>query len=312
MSTDYSNRLKTSTLENLPNLDEVVLGALSFLSTTGVPTFPDISAKRPLVVGSGNAFVTGRILFEQYDALYADEGGYTSLLERFEAIDAVCLISASGAKHAVRIADDAVARGKEVYLFTSHADAPARNHIPDDHVFVFPHIREPYTYNTSTYLALLLSRTGESPQGILEYIETHIAPYVPHDIGKYSAYMLLADPKFENVLPYFKTKFDELFGPLVTGRAFTLEEVKHAKTVITSSEEATIVFGTAQAEYGEAGGRITVPLPLGAGPAALMMIGYYIIGRIQAGKHPYFKERIRAYVETAGKWFGHPLAPIVE
>ena len=56
------------------------------------------------------------------------------------------------------------------------------------------------------------------------------------------------------------TKFDELFGPMITTRVYTPEQTKHAKTVIDSDTELFIsfgyenmLFGKEQIEYSIAG-----------------------------------------------------------
>jgi hypothetical protein len=41
----------------------------------------------------------------------------------------------------------------------------------------------------------------------------------------------------------FLTKFDELFGPLMSARMFTFEQTKHAKTVVASEPELFINQG---------------------------------------------------------------------
>ncbi len=87
-----------------PDLDECVLNALDLFERNGLPQLSLGEYKRPLVVGSGNAAVTGRILFNDKDAVFADESTYSRKLEAVNGIDGAILISASGGKHAPGIA----------------------------------------------------------------------------------------------------------------------------------------------------------------------------------------------------------------
>ena len=124
--------------------------------------------------------------------------------------------------------------GELVALVTSNAHARARVYISDERVFVYPHIREPYTYNTSTYLSMILGNSSESAHEIREYITEHIVPSIPHHFGTYESYIFIIPPQFAILKALFETKFDELFGPTLHARVFTSEEIKHAKTVIPS------------------------------------------------------------------------------
>ena len=61
-------RMKRFDESSLPDLDEVVLAALELFMRQGVPRLDLGRCKKPLVVGSGNAAATGRILLEKADA----------------------------------------------------------------------------------------------------------------------------------------------------------------------------------------------------------------------------------------------------
>lgn len=310
MSTSPYNRLETFTESDLPDLDEVVLGALECLGTVEFPELDVNQHKEPLVVGSGNALQTGKLLFQGTNARFAEEGNATSMLCTTH-FDALYIISASGSKHAIMLAQKGVDTGIPTYLITTKADSPAATIVGHDMTFVYPHIREPYTYNTSTYLSMLFGMREESPAEIAVFIEEHVVPALTVDFSQFNAFLFTVPVEFEAVRKMFETKFDELFGPYVQGRAFTMEEVKHAKTVVTAGTQCFINLGAEQT-LGNPGGRMTIPLPEHCGPAALIAIGYYIIGHIQRANHPYFKERIAAYAKESAQVFGHEIPIIVE
>jgi hypothetical protein len=309
---NYRNELQTFTLSSLPDLDAVTIGALQLFAETPLPEVDYRQFSRPLVVGSGNAAVAGKILFNDVDAVFADESSYMQKLETHTAIDGAFLISASGSKHAVSIVKELVSRSIPTILLTNNEFAPAKEFLPEEASFVFPKNREPYTYNTSTYMGMLLSKTKEDPSFIESYIEREVLPRIPHNLNSYGAYYLIVPEQFNDIKEMFRTKFDELFGPQVMGRIFTKEQTKHAKTVIAHDSELFVSFGEENTLFGKEGNRITIPLPLNADFAAMMAIGYFFIGHMQAQLFPYYKNRIEAYVKETSEMFGTTISPIVE
>lgn len=307
----YLDRLNSFTLENIPDLDEVVLGALERFSSERPKQISITKFTRPLVVGSVNAATTGRIVFENTNALFANESTYTHILDR-EKVDGIVIISASGGKHAVEIAHIARERGIEAVLITNNHGAPAKTYLNPENVHVLPKNREPYTYNTSTYLGMMFASGGEDPQAIRQFIESEVRSCIPDDLATYTAFFLILPPQFDAVQEMCRTKFDELFGPKLVGRVFTIEQAKHAKTVIQDEHECFVSFGVQNSDLGPKENRLSVPLPENVGYAAMIAISYYVIGHIQKQFPPYFKESIVRYTEEASRLFGHTINPIVE
>jgi len=298
--------------KDLINLDECVLNALDLFIEKGVSKLELPDFKRPIVVGSGNAAVTGKIIFEKSDAVFADESNYAQKLDTIKSIDGAVLISASGGKHAPIIAAELKKRRIKTILLTNTKDSQAGKIVDEAHVFVKN--PEPYTYNTSTYLGMILARTGEDPKKILNTIEK-IKNKIPSDLSKYKAFFILIPNEFENIREMFLTKFDELFGPNLLGRVFTPDETKHAKTVEPSDAELFIGLGYDNKLFGLPGqgkNRLNIDLPDGFSYGTLLAVGYYIIGQIQKSNPPYFKENIERYIEEASKIFGEKLSVIVE
>jgi hypothetical protein len=296
----------------LPDLDVCVSAALELYMEERVPEFNPALVKRPLVIGSGNAALAGRILFEDHDAVFADESSYEEQIEAHPEIENAVLISASGGKHATVIAKDLSKRKKNLWLLTNNPKAPAREFVPDAQEFLFPKNREPYTYNTSTYMGMILSSTGETPAHIYEHIQKEIPPIVPENLGTYTSFFLILPPREFSVAGMLLTKFDELFGARVMGRVFTVEQAKHGKTIVSSDKELFISFGTPNELFGNPESRLHIPLPRMSGHAAMMAIGYYIIGQIQKQHPPYFKDRIETYTKQATSVFGQDIGLIVD
>lgn len=304
--------LKNFDEKNLPDLDTVVLGALEFFAqhTETLPVLP--TCERPLVIGSEGAAAAGKMLFADTAALYANESTYARMLDTYTDIDGAVIVSASGSKHAVVIAEALKASGVQTHLLTNNSAAPAAAYLDAQNVHVFPKVREPYTYNTSTYMSMLLAHSGEDPQTILDFITAEVEPRIPDTFEEYDAFFVIIPEQFTEMHAMFGAKFDEMFAPEVSGRVFTLEQAKHAKTVVRSRKECFISIGTAQILFGEKDQRVHIPLPADAGPAAMMAIGYFVIGNIQKQHPPYFKNNIAQYVSDASEMFGHQISVIVE
>ncbi len=290
----------------LNDLDECVINALNLFSRKKLPAL-SFDFKRPMVVGSGNAAATGKIIFEKSDAVFADESNFELKLESIEEIDGVVLISASGGKHAPVIAKRSSEMGKEVILLTNNQEALAGEFA--DEIHVFPKNPEPYTYNTSTYMGFILAATDENPNSILKFIDTEIKHLKMPDFEKYRGYFLIVPEKFEGIVRMLQVKFIELFGRRIARDVETFEYMKHAVTVVPS-EELFISFGKENRVFGK--DRFYVPLPEWADYGAMMSISYYIIGRIQKSHPPWFKENLERYTEFASRVFDQKIKPVVD
>ena len=312
MADSARETLQTFDLTNLPTLDTVVLGALEMLAAEPVPRL-ELSCRRPLVVGSGNAEATGRIIFADTDAVFASESTVDAKLAAIQDIDEVIVVSASGGKHAPIIARKARDAGKHVTLLTNTPNSPAQQTLTSDELtaLVYPKNREPYTYNTSTYLSMILGKTGENPAAIADFIRTHIDTLQLPDLSRYTKYYLIVPPQFEGVIRMLNVKFIELFGRNVARDIETSEYVRHATTV-APSDELFISFGEPNTMWGAPDSRLNVPLPTDADYAAMVAIGYYIVAQIQKAQPPYFADNIAAYCQFISGVFGESITPIID
>lgn len=281
--------------KNLINLDECVINALNLFIEKKPPKIK-INFKKPLILGSGNSAVTGKIIFNDKEAVFADESNYMHKIKTNKRIDVAVLISASGGKHAPIIARELKKRKIKTILLTNNKNAEASKFV--NKTYIFPKNIEPYTYNTSTYMGMILSKTRENPKNILNYLKKI---RVPNNLRKYDAFYFIVPKEFELIKEMFTTKFDELFGPKVSARAFTVEQTHHAKIIVESSRELFISLGYNNKDLGTK--RLNMPLPKNAGFATMMAVGYYIIGKIQKQHPPYFKKSIEAYTKKASKIF---------
>jgi hypothetical protein len=287
------------------NLDECVTNALGLFIHSPPPKLILNKFKKPLVIGSGNAAVTGRILFSNKEAIFANESNYLKKLKNTKRIDGCVIISSSGEKHAPIIAKKIKTKKIKTVLLTNNTKAPANKYTTK--TIVFPKNTEPYTYNTSTYLAMILAKTQENPRKIKEHINKLKKPI---NLKKYTSFFIIVPEELEEAKEMFQTKFDELFGPEIQGRVFTFEQAKHAKTITPSNSELFISFGKPNKTFGKH--RLNIPLPKNPNYGALIAVGYYTIGQIQKQHKPYFKKNIEKYTKQASKLFNHKISVIVE
>jgi len=310
--TPYKDLMEQFSVKGMPDLHECVLGALEFFQDIKIPEIK-LPYKHPLIVGSGNAEATGRIIFQHDDAVFASESSFEEKLKNIKSIDGVVLISASGGKHAPIIATVAKKYKKHITLLTNNYYAKAEKLLDHKHkhdLFLFPHQREPYTYNTSTYLSMILGKTNEDPKEIYDFIKSNTEKIRMPKLGKYDKFYLIIPPEFSGIKRMLEIKFIELFGRQVAHTIETSEYVRHATTVVPS-DELFISFKEKNNTFGLPGQRVFVPLPENADYGAMMAIAYYVIGKIQKSHPPYFKRYIRSYTTQISKIFKYPIKPIV-
>jgi hypothetical protein len=283
------------------NLDENVLKTLDFFAENMPPKLDLAKFQLPFVVGSGNAYNTGMILFSDQAAIFADESNFKSLIDSYDEaikkglITQAMIISASGEKDSIWEVELAKAKGLQTTLLTCDANSGAAK--VADEVLAYRKIAEPYTYNTSTYLGMILSATGEDVVEIKKLIEK---VELPENFAGYEGYSFVLPDRFGNICPMLDIKKSELFGSQLSLRAFPEGHARHAKFVIPSEKELVISVGVENKYYGHLAHRWGIELPANASFGTVLALTYYIVGKIQAVKPPYFKENIEAYCNDYG------------
>lgn len=280
----------------IPNLDEIVSQTLDFFVQNPPAKISLDEYDFPFVVGSGNAYNTGTIMFSGKSAVFSDESDFRSLIEAYKPaiakglITQAIVISASGEKDSVWELELAKEYRLETTLLTCGADSSAAKIA--DKVFAYRKIAEPYTYNTSTYLGMILSSTDEDLEDIRRFIQNL---RLPENFAGYEAYSFVLPDRFINLCPMLDIKRHELFGPHLSLRAFPTGHARHAKFVIPSDKELVIGIGTDTSFFGHPDHRLNIELPENAGFGFMLALTYFITGKIQASKPPYFKENIKNY-----------------
>lgn len=292
----------------IPTLDEIVLQSLDFFVKTPPPSLDISGFSYPFVIGSGNASHTGRIIFSGRAAVIGDESNFKALAEAYkEAISQklikdTVVISASGEKDSVWEIEFAKSLGLKTTLLTCKPQSTAAKIA--DAVYAYKSIAEPYTYNTSTYLGMILSTTHENPELIKQCIGKLA---LPPNFGSYEAYAFVLPDKFQSVAPMVDIKRDELFGPHVMIRANSQGISRHAKFVHPWENELVISIGNENPYFGHPDHRWFIPLSENAGFGTVECLSYYLVGLIQKAKPDYFMQHIEAFCTNYGpKAYGRP------
>lgn len=298
-------------MKDIPNLDQIVLNALDFFIDNSPPAFSTENYNLPFVVGSGNAYNTGLILFSDKSAIFADESNFKKIISSYQIliknkmITQAVVISASGGKDSIWEIDLANKHKLETTLLTTKAESEAAKIA--DKVFVFQSIPEPYTYNTSTYMGMIMASTKEDPSIIKDFV---LSLEFPNKFDNYCSYSFVLPDKFGQICPMLEIKKSELFGPKLSLRAFSQGNARHAKFVIRDKCELVISIGQKNDYFGYPSSRWDIFLPKNFSFAGIMALTYYIVGKIQSTKPQYFKENIENYVKDYGpKAYGPDTKP---
>lgn len=133
----------------------------------------------------------------------------------------------------------------------------------------------------------------------------------PLNFCQFSSFFLVIPDQFVLLREMFEVKFIELFGRKVARDIFSYEQMKHATTVVQDAGELFICFGNdTGVRYGE--NQINLPIFDATSYAAMMLVGYYLIGKIQESLPPYFADSIEDYCVRAKALSGFDIKGWVE
>lgn len=306
----YLKRLEEFNEKNLPTLDEVVLWALELFETKELMKLDISEFKKPLIAWSGNAIVTAKIIFSWFDAIFCDETKIDECLKK--DIDWLVICSASWEKHAVVFANKAKNLWIKTKLLTCNPNSTTQEIIWKENTVVTYKNREPYTYNTSTYMWWIMTLTWENSKEIKDFLLNDIEKLLSGiKFTDFDSFLLLTPDKFSALNQLFIVKFIELFGRKIARDVFSYEHLKHAITVVPHEKELAISFW--EWDFLFEWNKINFPLPKNCDLWAMMAIAYYVIWKIQAAFPPYFMQNIWKYIESVNKTeFGKNLKVIVE
>jgi len=291
-------------IKQLPNLDTSVVSALNFFIKNSIPKFNLKIADLPFIIGSGNAYNTGKIIFHNHPAVFANESNLRAKLLAHKklikdgVITQAVIISASGEKDAVWEIVEAKKYGLKTILMTCSPDSASAKLA--DEIFSYKKIAEPQTYNISTYLGMIISYGQENPKTIKKFIQKI---KLPKNFAKYKAYSIILPDEMAEISPMLDIKKHELFGPHLSLRSFSYGDARHAKFVMPWEKELVISLGKNK-YFGKKESRYEINLPKNYGPGLVISLTYYLIGKIQASKKPYYKKHVAKYCLEGPRAYG--------
>lgn len=284
--------------KSIPSLNEVVLWALELFSKKQSKKLNLDFFKKPLIAWSWNAYVTAKIIFEWTNAIFCDETNFNKYIKK--DVDWLIILSASWEKHASIFAKKAKDKNIPTKLLTCNKDSTTWKIIWKENTIVTWKNREPYTYNTSTYLWWILAITNENPKQILNFIKNKIDPILNKtNFSKYDSYLLVTPNRFSWVNQLFNVKFIELFWRKIARDVFSFEHLKHAITVVPHNKELCINFWEENKIH--KWNQLFIPVPEDCWLWMMISIWYYTIGKIQNSYPHYFKENIYSYIKNINK-----------
>ncbi len=300
---------------NLPDLNASVMDGLNFF-IKNKPVKLDLKKQEPgFVVGSVNAYNTGRMLFGDKPVFFADEGNFLEQLKIYRplikagTIKEAIIISASGEKDSIWEIKAAKKAGLKTTLLTCNANSTGAK-LANKFV-AWQKSPEPYSYNFSTYLGMILSLTKENPKKIKNFLS---AIKLPKNFRDYKYFTFILPDRFRPIVDMINVKDDELFGPYSSLRGYSEGNARHAKFICPSEKELVISFGKNKF-FGQPKNRWDINLPKQTNYGLALAVSYYLIGFIQASRPAYFKKGLSNYcLKTGPKPYGQkkPFSVIVK
>lgn len=284
----------------LDSLNLSTIKALEFLSQNKLAKINLKKYSFPIVIGSGNAYNAGQVIFASQKAIFANESNCLEVFKKYQdlikkkIIKEAVVISASGEKDSIWEIKLAKQKKLKTTLLTCSPKSSAAKLA--DEVIIFDKLSEPYTYNVSTYLSMILAASGEKAPDILSFI---LKLKLPKNFKKYRAYSFILPDQVGNVAAMLEIKKSELFGPNLSLRAFSYGEARHAKFVIRKKDELIISLGENK-YFGSPKSRFQIKNIKNLGPALSMALGYFLIGLIQESRPDYFGKHIKNFCTDYG------------
>ncbi|UCE46595.1 MAG: hypothetical protein JSW47_13345 [Phycisphaerales bacterium] len=310
--------------EEIGTLDYYVRKALDFLEQQKDYEFQLPPSEHTLVVGSQTGLLTGRIVyrFAGRSFSHAKEVLAQFEIETKKDIEDITIVSATGSRQAVHIADYALECAsklkKELRVNAILCDFNdddynnselRRNFGGKINTILVPAIKEPPTVNTATYGMMIKAVTKESIPEIRQVVESLREPEGGY--GQFKAFTVISTDGMPEVAEMVDWKLrGEKIGRCVGSMSTHLTNFMHGGAINDADEELYVALGLADVEK-EVFEQVLEPVaerrkhyvdvPEGFGPLGLMMVGYSVVGQIQRA-YPDFQKNIGEYGRRAKQW----------
>jgi fructoselysine-6-P-deglycase FrlB-like protein len=224
-------------------------------------------------MGSGSAGCVSKLFVEKFNGSALNISNYKRFFERTpkKIRVSIYIISASGGKDAINMAQFLKSKNLKANLITCNKDAPAKKFVKK--IFVFPTLKEPPTYNVSTYSSMIYWLFKDDIKKIKNLIKKIEIP----NLRKYKYIFFLASDKYDVIAEMASRKVAEtLEGIGSNGDGFS----NSVHGMLRQPNKKRLVFCLNQKyPLKEDVYELNIDSHLG-----LMLITYYIIGRNQTDK----------------------------
>jgi len=291
-------------------LDWFVDKALDFIKENRGFELELPGGENPLVVGSGNAYYTGRAAYRFAGRRFIhaeDVQAKEEIDKRAGELTGLVVVSASGSRDIIEVAKHAVANKIPVHSISCNHDSELKQELGDKldqkHVPT-PSEKESPTVNTVTYGMMLYGVTHECPEAIRLEIEKIRRPEKGYN--RFEAFSMLFPDKMLEISRMTQRKFDEIFGRKVRVISANITNFLHGAAVHDEENELYVGIGLEKKyldNFGADNRRFHVPLPGYFGPLGYMMVSYSVIGHMQRDRKDFsFLKSIKDYPERERDW----------
>jgi len=262
--------------QKIEHLDYYVMKTIDHLEKWNFPKLIIKRRRNNVFMGSGSAACVAKLFAERFNGFSLNVSNYKRFLERTPKKDlgSVFIISASGGKDAVTMVKFLRKKGLKPNLITCNESAPAKK--LSDRIFVFPALKEPPTYNVSTYGSMIYWLFKEDLKKIKSLIKGIKVP----NLRKYRYIFFLAADKYDVIAEMASRKIAEsLEGIGSNGDGFS----NSTHGMLRQPNKDRFIFCLNQKYlFKEKGYKLGIDSYLG-----LMLASYYIIGKNQTEKDIY-------------------------
>lgn len=268
-------------------LDFYVIKTLNHLEKWGFPRLKIKKQEKNVFMGSGSAACVAKLFVEKFGGTALNISNYKRFFERaLKKSFSIYIISASGGKDAINMAEFLKKRKLKANLITCNKNAPAKKLV--NKVFTFPCFKEPPTYNVSTYASMIYWLFGESVKKIKNTIKNIKVP----NLRKHKYIFFLADDKYDIIAEMVSRKTAEtLEGIGSNGDGFS----NSVHGMLRQPNKERLVFCLNQKyPFKENVYELNIDSYL-----ALMLTTYYIIGKNQTDKDT--ENLLKNYQQTIKK-----------
>jgi hypothetical protein len=274
----------------IPPLSYYVRRALDFIGENRGFKLNLPESRRTLVVGSGNAYWTGRLIYRLSDRKFSHAEEVQAIHHidsEHEDLGDVTIVSATGSRQVVDVAKYAMDKGLKVNSITCNPNSELKAALGERiNEILIPSISEPPTINTASYGMMLYGITGEGPKPITDFLQEINAP--SQGYATYDSFSTILPDSMLELGRMASWKMHEIFGRSRGTLGTNATQLIHGGAVRDSDRELFIGIGVGGKVFDRIRRvpppeekRHIVSLPAGFGPLGYFMTTYHIIGMIQ-------------------------------